>query len=148
MSSLRESQRRERLRTRVGRFTDEIVSLQAENRQLNAENQALADRFNKLTEYNQVLGDDLATLDAETVYLENMIEYKRRRVKRYTGRGDNLQATLAKYRKTLLEDDDIAPMVEKIKKIEAMRISVVRQFQELKGVNAWEQKFSRSAAEK
>ena len=112
---------------------DRLVDLHARNRRLDAENQALAERFSRLTEYNQVLGDDLANLDAEILYLEQLIETKTRKMDRITEKVDALSKSIAGCRRKLAGDPHVSRMAQRLKRVEEMRISVLKKLRELRG---------------
>ena len=125
--------RRSRSSERASRCTDSIVDLQTLNQRLNAENQVLADRFSKLTEYNQVLGDDLANLDAEILYLEQLIETKTQKMDHIAGKVEALNKSISACRRTLEGDEAVSRMARKLKKMEEMRISALKRLRELRG---------------
>ena len=85
-------------------ITDQIVRIRAENLALNAQNQILADKFNKLAAYNQALGDDVANSDRQIYILEHQIDERQEMVEIALAEINRLQREISKIRRILLKD--------------------------------------------
>ena len=85
-------------------ITDQIVRIRAENLALNAQNQILADKFNKLAAYNQALGDDVANSDRQIYILEHQIDERQEMVEVVLAEINRLQREISKIRRILLKD--------------------------------------------
>lgn len=118
-------------KSKIDKYTAQIVSLQAENINLNNENQVLAEKFNKLTEYNQTLGDDLANFDEEIVNLEQTLQIKTTQYQKLIKRVELLDQQIIDYRKSLMSDQNFSNAALKLKKLEEKKKAIFKRLDEL-----------------